>query len=92
MEIRTTNWYIPFNIFQKGFENEDNANVPNPDKTSNVCHSSTTPVLESSEIDMMSDAPTEIRTPRDTFNKNHEMNNGSTIDAEPPIGNNTFSN
>ncbi|KAL0733467.1 hypothetical protein Bca4012_009677 [Brassica carinata] len=47
----------------KGFENEDNANVPNPDKTSNVCHSSTTPVLESSEIDMMSDAPTEIRTP-----------------------------
>ncbi|KAL0693914.1 hypothetical protein Bca4012_061094 [Brassica carinata] len=69
----------------KGFENEDNANVPNPDKTSNVCHSSTTPVLESSEIDMMSDAPTEIRTPRDTFNKNHEMDNGSTIDAEPPI-------
>lgn len=92
MEIRTTNWYIPFNIFQKGFENEDNANVPNPDKTSNVCHSSTTPVLESSEIDMMSDAPTEIRTPRDTFNKNHEMDNGSTIDAEPPIGNNAFSN
>ncbi|KAL0702480.1 hypothetical protein Bca4012_058602 [Brassica carinata] len=70
----------------KGFENEDNANVPNPNITSNVCHSSTTPVLESSEVDMMSDAPTEIRTPRDIFNKNHEMDNGTTIDAEPPIG------
>lgn len=41
---------------------------------------------------MMSDSPTEIRTPRDTLNKNHEMDNGTTIDAEPPIGNNTFSN
>ncbi|KAG2304468.1 hypothetical protein Bca52824_033119 [Brassica carinata] len=70
----------------KGFENEDNANVPNPAITSNVCHSSTTHVLESSEVDMMSDAPTEIRTPRDTLNKNHEMDNGTTIDAEPPIG------
>ncbi|KAL0712029.1 hypothetical protein Bca4012_019007 [Brassica carinata] len=69
----------------KGFENEDNVNVPNPAITSNVCHSSTTPVLESSEVDMMSDAPTEIRTPRDTLNKNHEMDNGTTIDAEPPI-------
>ncbi|KAL0732490.1 hypothetical protein Bca4012_008699 [Brassica carinata] len=46
----------------KGFENEDNANVPNPDKTSNKSGR------------------------RDTFNKNHEMDNGSTIDAEPPIG------
>lgn len=92
MEIRTINWYIPFIIFQKGFEKEDNANVPTPAISSDVYHSSTTPVLESSEVDMMSDSPTEIRTPRDTLNKNHEMDNGTTIDAEPPIGNNTFSN
>ncbi|XP_056843102.1 uncharacterized protein LOC108808200 [Raphanus sativus] len=45
----------------KGFENEDNANVPTPAISSDV-------------------------TPRDTLNKNHEMDNGTTIDAEPPIG------